>query len=276
MIPPCPTPEELAVWLDREAGQRRAAEIQSHVTACSVCTAQIAALERLIAELRVPPANPASQRAIRSVMARLDPPARRAPGRIRWAGLGAVAAGAVAVAIAALVWRAPAASGVDEFQARGPGAVRALAREVGTTLYALRPGDDASPAVPLAADAVVRGGTAFVLGTRNLDRERPLWLLSFAIDAAGDIHWLYPGYVSSSDDPAAVPLAQTDDERMMPDSVVLDRPAVGELRVIVVISPTPLRVSAIEQLRSPELAVAALQRRFPDAAISELAFRVVP
>jgi hypothetical protein len=199
-------------------------------------------------------------------MARLDPPARRAPGWIRWAGLGAVAAGAVA--IAALVWRAPAASSVDEFQARGPGAVRALAREVGTTLYALRPGNDASPAVPLAADAVVRGGTAFVLGTRNLDRERPLWLLSFAIDAAGDIHWLYPGYVSSSDDPGAVP--------MMPDSVVLDRPAVGELRVIVVISPTPLRVSAIEQLRSPELAVASLQRRFPDAAISELALRVVP
>jgi hypothetical protein len=48
------------------------------------------------------------------------------------------------------------------------------------------------------------------------------------------------------------------------------------MRVVVIIAPTPLRVSAIEALHAPELALAALQQRFPDAAISELALRVVP
>jgi len=283
MTMPCPDRAELAAWLDHEVGQRRAEAIERHVAMCSVCTAQRSAIEQLIADLRAPVAAPPSPGAIRAVLARLDAPAPRAASGVRLAGVGAAFAAAV---VAVLVLRPARDGGITDgpahgraesgFQARGGGPAEQLERRVGATLYALPPGGAPRPATPLAADSAVHHDTAFALGVRNLVRDRALWLLSFAIDADGEVHWLYPGYTAAGDDPAALPLAASDREIVMPDSVVLERPAAGSLRVVVVIAPAALRVSAIEALRGPELALAALQRRFPDAAISELSLRVVP
>lgn len=273
MIRSCPDPQELAVWLDREAGERRAEQIRGHVAGCSVCTREVAALERLLAELRVPAAATASPAQVRAVMARLDAPAPRAPVSI--AGLAVAAAAAAVLAIA--VWPSPDGAG---FQARGGIAAHeagsALDRAVGTTLYTLRHGGDGPRAIALATGDAVHRDTAFVLAARNLERSRPLWLVSFAVDAAGDIHWLYPGYASADDDPIAPLLPPSEREAMRPDSVVLDRPALGALRVVVMISPRPLHVSAIEHRPSAELALPALQQRWPGAAITELPLQVVP
>jgi hypothetical protein len=285
MTQPCPDREELAAWLDREVGQRRAEAIQHHVAVCSVCIARVAAIEQLIACLRAPAFAP-SPGAVGDVLARLDTPAPRRVPRTWLAGAMATAA----IALAALAIRPSTGSGGGEsairmpdpgdgFQPRGGGS-GGLERHVDARLYAVAPPGAASPGGPrvaaLAAGAAVRGDTAFTLGYRNLAADRALWLLSFAVDASGEIHWLYPAYSRADEDPVAVRLSIASAEILMPDSVVLERPAAGRMRVMVLIAPAPLRVSAIEALAPPQLGRAELQRQFPDATISELPLRVVP
>jgi len=271
----CPDHDELIRLREHALCEHRADEVRAHVAGCPACRDRIAALTRLVADLRAPiawPGGPPGPREVAHVMARLDAPVapRRAWPRLALAG--AAVAGAVAIAVA---W--PERGG--EFTPRGGVApltadhvtAEAIDREVGTTLFVL----GAHPE-PLAAGARVSPATAFVLGYRNLARAVPLFVLAFAVDAAGEIHWLYPGFTTAGDDPAALPLAISEATRLMPDSVVLDGVAAGTLRVIVMVGAERLRVSAIERLRGAELAATALQRRFASAAVSELRLEVAP
>ena len=280
----CPEPDELAVWLDRELPERRADEIRTHVATCTVCTARIGELERLIADVRAPAAGSSQpcRARVAGVMTRLDDPV---PHDRKWARIG-IGIGAFGVAaIALFVVFAPMDGDRGSFQSRGGAPTSSLEREVGTTLYAV-----GAPARRLVPGAKISGTTALVLGYRNLVRDHAVWALIFAVDADGETHWLYPGYDSAASDPEAVRLPTADQETLMIDAVVPDHPAAGPFRVIAVISDARLRVSAIEALRggprgssathghrgSAELELAALRRKFPDAAISELALEMAP
>ena len=259
----CPPTEELGAWLDRELGQRRADEVAHHVASCTVCRAAVRQLEQLLAELKAPAATRATPDRVGRILARLAEPPRRAR-RGRWLGL----AGAL-VAVAAVVLVVRPAPDAGEFAARGGGSA-SLAQQVGATVYAL-----ATRATPLAAGTHVRADTAYVVGYRDL-ATTPVWTLTFAIDARGDVHWLYPAYTAAAEVPAAAPLAPGDREALMPDGVVLDHPAPGPLRIIALILPSRPSVAAIEALHGEELSVAALQARFPTAVISELRVEVEP
>ena len=269
MTRPCPEHQVLLGWIDREVVARDAEDVQRHVAACATCTTEVDALGRLIGDLRAPAGVPASPEAIRRVMDRLDDaPPRRMPA---WTWMTGAA---VALATCILVlWGGPIGRDAG-FQARGGGSSDALERWVGTTVYALRPREPAL--AMLTVDATVHGDTAFTLGYRNLIRDREMWLLVFAVDAADQVHWLYPGYTAVEDDSEAMRLASTEEETLMSESVTLERPAPGRLRVVSLISPVRLRVSTIEGLATAELTLAALQQRFPDAAISELSLQVAP
>jgi hypothetical protein len=272
----CPDHDELIRLREHELREHRADEVRAHVAGCATCRDRTAALTRLVADLRAPiawPGGPPGPREVARVIARLDAPV--APPHRAWPRLalaGAAIAGAVAIAAA---W--PERGG--EFTPRGGAApltaghvtAEAIDREVGTTLFAL-----GVHAEPLAAGARVSPATAFVLGYRNLSRAVPLFVLAFAVDASGEIHWLYPGFTAAGDDPAALPLATSEATRLLPDSVVLDGVAPGPLRVIVVVGAERLRVSAIERLRGAELAATALQRRFASTVVSELRLEVAP
>jgi hypothetical protein len=273
----CPDRDELIRFREHDLREARADQLRAHVAGCAACRDRLAALTRLVADLGAPiawPGGPPGSREVARVMARLDTPVSN-PHRawLRLALAAAAVAGAVAIAAA---WPA---RGRNAFTARGGAApltadhvtAEAIDREVGTTLFAL----GAHPE-PLAAGARVSPATAFVLGVRNLARAVPLFLLAFAVDASGEIHWLYPGFTAAGDDPAALPLATSNATRLMPDSVVLDGVAAGTLRVIVVVGAERLHVSAVEQLRGAELAATALQRRFASAAVSELRLEVAP
>jgi ferric-dicitrate binding protein FerR (iron transport regulator) len=253
----CPGRDELAAWLDRELPERRAADVAEHVAACTVCTATVKRLERLVGELRAPAIPHADAARVARTMARLDEPA---PRRSRlWIGGAALAMAAAAIAV---VWIRPGHDGT--FTARG-GGDRSLEREVGATVYTL-----ASSARPLAPETEVAAETAFVVGFRDLPSAPAVWALAFAVDVRHDVHWLYPAYTARSDDPLAVPLVPGAGETLMPDAAVLDHVARGPMRIVVMIAPAQLRVSAIETLHGDELSLAALRARFPAAVISEL------
>jgi hypothetical protein len=268
----CPDREELIVFREHELGERRAGELRAHVAGCPACRDRLAALARLVGDLRAPIAPPGPH-SVAHVMRRLDAPPR--PANRAWPRLG-LAIVAAAVAVAVMVRPAPDGG---TFTARGGGAAlapdhvtaQAIEREVGTALFAV-----GARAELLAAGARVSPSTAFVIGYRNLSRSVSLFALVFAVDAAREVHWLYPGFTAAGDDPAAVALATSDTMRLMSETVVLDRVAAGPLRVIVVISAERLRVSAIEQLRGDELTAPALARRYPAAAITEQRLEVSP
>lgn len=264
MTQPCPDSQALLRWIDRESLEGEA--IARHVATCATCTARADVLGRVIGDLRAP-THPTSPEAVRRLMRRLDEPRPRRVPVWTW-----MAGAVVALATCVLVLRGGAIAPDAGFHARG-GTGDALERWVGTTVYALQP---PSALTALAAEADVHADTAFTLGYRNLVRDRAMWLLVFAVDAAGEVHWLYPGYAAVADDPEAMRLAITEGETLMSESVTLDRPASGRLRVVSLISPEPLRISAIEGLAPGELTLAALQERFPAAAISELPLQVVP
>ena len=260
----CPGTAELGAWLDRELGQRRADEVAQHVASCTVCRPAVRALELMLAELAAPAAVRATPDMVRRTLARLNEAPRRSR-RGLW--LGASGALAAAAAVAVLLVRSPHDAG--EFAARG-GDSGSLAQQVGATVYTL-----ATRATPLAAGAHVRADTAYVVGYRDL-AETPVWTLTFAVDARGDVHWLYPAYTAAADVPLAAPLHAGAREALMPDGVILDHPAPGPLRFVALILPTRASVAAIEALHGEELTVSALQARFPAAVISELRVEVEP
>jgi hypothetical protein len=102
------------------------------------------------------------------------------------------------------------------------------------------------------------------------------YLMVFALDARGEIHWAYPGFEDAKTDPVAVRLEPLQMNRVLPDSVMLDDLLAGPLDLVTIVSREPLRVSRIESLSVSERSVASLRTRFSSARIESMSLRVAP
>lgn len=262
MIARCPDPIELAAMLDRELPERRAGELRVHVDSCSACGARVRAHHLLVADVRAPAFDVATAPIAARILAQLDaaPSRSRAHGSARTWFAGATLATAAVVGVLVVRSDNP---GSATMQARGGGGDQ-LSRRASASLYVV--GDRAEP---VRSGAAISTDSHLVVGYRNLDRNAPVYLTAFAEDSARAIHWLYPAYERLSDDPRAIELPFTEREALLSDNVVLDRPAAGRLRVVIVISRAQPRVSTIEGLAPAELAADALRARWPDAVVSE-------
>lgn len=256
---------ELAQLLEGEVTENRALELRAHLRACPECTRRLegerALLGALSAEIDAPPAPDALDR----LMARVDEDARSRQGRpsarpwLRWSMVAGFAAAAVAVlaVVAPLV-------GTQESHVAARGAEKRWSAKVAVDLLAL-----GEPSRRLLGGAEVARDVAFTATYRN-GNDAPAYLLAYAMDAAGEVHWLYPGHLSQAEDPAAVRLDRAVEDVLLPESVVLDDPAPGPLRCVVILTRDPLRVSAIERLSPEERQPSRLRQRWPDAAITSL------
>jgi len=200
---------------------------------------------QLVRDLCAPVASPIAMLVAR-VMARLDDP----PARPRWPYVALAAAAAVAAA-AALWLAVPRTS---DFAARGT-REHELTRLAGITLFALD-----GELRPLAAGSRVTAGTAYVAAYRNAGRA-PAYALVFALDAAGDVHWLYPAFTDAATDPTAIVLAPTPVPALLADAVVLEQPARGPLLLVAIVTAAPVHVSDIERMQH---SLAALRARWPE------------
>jgi hypothetical protein len=281
MIEPCLTTEELVLLVDGEATETRAAEMRAHVSACPRCRRALSELETLVDDLEKAVPAVSSADAVDALMARIarvDAPKKRAQGtKGRWAaGIGALLASAAAWMLLA---RVPGDSPIpgspangDEFRARGGSSIAGLERDVSVELHMLR----GQEPVELVPGAVVERDSKYVASYRNvraLERGESYMTL-FALDQEGVLHWLYPAYEKPGDDPSSPPLARGATERAMPSMVVLDRPSVGAMRFVALVTTAPLRVSQIEALSAEELTLTALRRHFPGASLREWSVEV--
>jgi hypothetical protein len=249
--------------LDGEATQNESARLRAHMECCASCRQQSAELERLVGDIAAPvaPVDGVEQRVdslLRAVEAGVPPRAQRRRPMVR-VGLAGVAAAALLMIVR--LYTQPD----ERFDARGGAPSGEISRRVGVSLYA-----PLARHVPLRKGARVPATTIFTAAYRNLDQARDVYLLVFAVDARGDIHWLYPAFTDARSDPAAVRLPFTAGETALPDSVALDHPALGKLRIFVVLARQPLHVSAVETLAGDQLRATALERRLPDTHIEEL------
>jgi putative zinc finger protein len=283
----CPPAVDLIRLADGETTHNETARLRAHLEGCASCRRQSAELGQLLADIAAPvalaPAADRAQSVLRAIEAGVPLPGKPARRRLAaWTGLAGVAAAAAAALVVLVhgaqepdgervVARGGAASADGEgLVARGGAASAAITRRVGVSLYA-----------PLAGRVPVRGGaripapTLFTAAYRNLDREHDSYLLLFAVDARGDIHWLYPAFTDAHSDPEAVRLPFSAGETAMPDSVALEHPALGTLRVFSVLSPRAAHVSAIESLPRDQLHAADLERRLPHSHVEELAVELV-
>jgi len=245
----CPSRAEWLRHVDGEVTANRAAELVAHGQTCAACRGELDALDTLVRDLRAPAAPPSPWMVAR-VMARLDEPVAAAPRR-RWPFAAALAAAAIAV-LAVLAWP----GSPDDMPARGGGG-GGIERTAGVELYAL-----GGELHPLTDRAVVASDTAYVGSYRNIGAT-PAYALVFAIDAARELHWLYPAFTDPATDPPAVRLGPAHAPTLLPESVVLDHPAPGPLTFVVVIADHPLHVSDVERIPPDARTVPALRARWP-------------
>ena len=265
MTAPCARSRELTRLLDGELTENRAAALRAHLGTCGACATELETLRQIVARVSAPVPDVPPDGALAAVMGRLaseDAPPRRRPGVARLAlALGGLAA-ASAVAVVAVILLPHEARDRGEFSPRG--APMDWSRKVGIELWALEagprrlsPGDRLAPGVPLVGSF------------SNVDAA-PAYLLAFALDGRGEVHWLYPAFMDPRGDPASIRLDASVVQRALPDSVVLEDVAPGGLRFVFVVTREPLRVSSVEAAAVRERTPEALRARWPGARVDEL------
>jgi hypothetical protein len=262
----CPSEAELLRFVDADLPPEQTNRLTTHLAACSNCSEKVTALRELIEDVHAPVSTATIDMSdhVAEVMRRLDAPVVARPLPRRWLPLGAGGVALAASVAVVFALRAPEPATHGHFAARGSGAEASLSRDVGVQLYVkdgtLR---------PLQAGGRIRAGAALTAGLRNLGTES-VYLLLFAVDARNEVHWIAPEFTLPGQDPPAVDISPTRDERLLPSAVAFDDLSPGAVRVVALISPKPLRVSEIESIPAAELDGVGLMRRFAEAEIRQL------
>ena len=265
MTPICPSNQEWLSLIDGEATENRAAELRAHASGCSRCAQELELQSQLVRDLAAP--VPVSANAVSAVMRRLEKAERPAP-RFGWRGW-AFAGGALAAAAVVTLLIVPA-TGIDRGTFRARGHRVPWTQKVGIEVWAI----ESSPR-KLETGAQVSPATPLVASYHNVDAAAA-YLLVFAVDARGELHWAYPGFEDAKTDPEAVRLEPLQMKKVLPDSVLLEDLPAGPLELVTFISSESLHVSRIESLPVSERSVANLRARFSTARIEGLPLRVVP
>jgi hypothetical protein len=154
---------------------------------------------------------------------------------------------------------------------RGAQVVHSLGRDVGVTVYrgtahldVLEPGDllarDAALSVSVRAIGP-SGDHAFVM--------------AFAQDVAGAVHWIEPPWLDASEDPKSPPIAPAAAESPPTSAMAFDDLAEGELHVFTLVTAEPLRVSDVERIAPDAITREALLARWPAAVVDDIPVRIV-
>lgn len=265
----CPTQDELLAFADTNLSPEQLARIEKHLELCGSCAKQVMAIHSLIEDVAAPLGASRLDMAehVAGVMRRLDTPLATS-SRSRWVIWGPLLAAAAALLLSLGLGSKP--EPVGEFAARGGPPQASLSRDVGLQLYA----QEQSPRA-LQPGGRVRRGTPLTAGLRNLGDQR-VYLLLFAVDAAGAVHWIAPEFTVPGTDPPATGVEPSQREQLLPSAVVFDDLAAGPLRVVALIDRKPARVSEIEALPSRELGTEALMKRFPRAETRQFMLEVAP
>jgi hypothetical protein len=263
----CPSEE---TWLLAELGDvtvNTRDAMLTHEQDCAACRALRVRLRQLLEDLAVPPPFQVADEFVAKVMAgcAADGERSRAARGQAWRRTLPWTGGLLAIAAAfALAWLPAKNDGVDgQLRARGgnqalPLQVGALSADVflarGKTLQRL-------------GDATLGNGDRLAVRVVNQTSEARFFM-AFAIDAAGDVHWLFPAYSNAAENPEASELLAYQAARVLPETVELLGTAEGALRVVSLLSDRRMNVKEVEGrlLSQPKT---PLTRMFPESTLRE-------
>ncbi len=151
----------------------------------------------------------------------------------------------------------------DRRQARGGSRERGGAAAVASADVFLARGAILSP----LAGAQLHGGDRLAVRVTNKAAQRRFFM-AFAIDAKGEVHWVYPAYLDAHTNPEAPALSARQAARMLPETVELADVAEGTLRVVSMVSERRMTVREVED-RLASLPTGALPHVFPESMIRE-------
>ncbi|RYZ04298.1 MAG: hypothetical protein EOO73_24755 [Myxococcales bacterium] len=264
----CPPEAELLGFVDADAPPEQLARIERHLEVCGACAKQVMALttltEDVAAPLEQPPLDVAEHMA--GVMNRLEAPVRapRWSGWLRWGGGMAVAAAAL---LSFVTLHRPRQEAGGLVARGGPGDL-SLSRNIGVQLYAQRPALTA-----LGSGSRIAPSTPLTAGLRNAGNEGA-YLLLFAVDSRQAVHWIAPEYTVEGENPEGPAIAPGVGERLLPSLAVFEDLAPGSLRVVALLSRSPLHVSDVEGLPVAELNAENLLNRLPRAEVRQYLLEV--
>jgi len=186
------------------------------------------------------------------------------PSRRRGWGYGAAALVAVAAALVGIAyWPSPPLRGEapqTTVAARGDARKRLRA-----TVQAFVGHAALGSAPPLLDGAMLRPGDGILVRYSNPAPESA-YLMVFALDARGSVHWIHPAYLNENQNPSSLPLAAGVTQQVLPEVAEPDDAAAGQLRVYALLSRTPLDVKGVERELARGREVAEL---FPEAEVEE-------
>lgn len=212
----CVTNETLSALLDGELSQNDSADVERHIAGCERCRGVYARQRAAISGLGESKAPAVDPQFRAQVLTRLNAKPRRT-----WLAL-------VPVAGLAALWLVLAPS---EFTARG-----GASSDVGCRFFAAD--------VELKSGGVIAADAAFSLDAFRA-AHAPMAFMAFAIDSAGEVHWMHPAYEDVGSDPRSITLAHEGFVRL-PESVVLEQPATGALQLVCLFSKEALTVKQVE------------------------------
>jgi hypothetical protein len=235
----CPSERLLIASALGELSPNDAVAIGEHLKTCERCAASTREHAELAVLLRADSVSAASDvpfvQRVMNECAFLPSRAPRAPlHRRSWVyGLAAMAA-------VACLWLTRPAShrGLDVVAARGSSG-RDVALVTPDVLLLLD-----KTLLPIA-HAELGPGDGFVVRYWN-SSDDPVYLAVFAIDAQQSVHWIYPAYLDVSQNPTSIRLERVVEGKVMGEAVEPDRPAVGPMRVVALLTSEPLNVHQVE------------------------------
>jgi len=281
----CPKEDELLELALGDARESDARRLSDHVAACTSCRERLAPWRRLTAELGALRGDVDGEDFGGGVMARVvaeesaeGAPRAGAPAR-RWRWRPPALTMAFAACALALAVVGPRGTFLGR---RGDGAP-----EEATGTFAARGGQAHGKSEALAdvtvlrarrlgpaPERLLRDGDGMALKYGN-PSARPFFLMAFALDAAGAVHWLYPAYLDAASDPEALLVAAHTPDRVADEVVQPDHPARGTLRVVTLVFPSSHHVRELESRLAGASSKDSVRSLFPEAKIKEWTFECV-
>jgi hypothetical protein len=116
----------------------------------------------------------------------------------------------------------------------------------------------------LLEGATLRPGDGILVRYSN-PAPKNVYLMVFAIDAKGTVHWIHPAYLSLSTNPTSLKLEPQATERVLPEVAEPEDPAPGAMQVYALLSREALDVQSVE--RRLAAATQAPPELFPEAEV---------
>ena len=288
----CPPSDALARFADGELPVNEARALEAHLADCPTCRREHERLRAVLDGVGAPTLSTIDGDAfVRGVMRSLDEPPAREPWWSalvrgpRWAPLALAAAVLVVVAVP-LVKRTASddAAGGDRGDREGAGAPRIQARGATSTSLARRASADilvvrgtaVFGAEPSSAREALRPGDGLAVRYTNLVTDQNVYLMAFALDAGGAVHWLYPAYLEEREDPAAVRLEPAARDKLLGEVTALTGVAPGPVRLVTVLASQARHVKEVERVLAGAAATESVAARFAGAVVTERLVRQEP